>query len=145
MLPVPVSFLDKNVYAYQQICKRAQNTLDSLISKRYIISEKKWFRTLHYEVNVFGEFKHKFGNLDNILEYLLETDHISSPDYQLLKYYDNKYIYDHIIEDLYSRKNDDVILLSTDEVVFLYELATFAENPSITKEEILSGEQLRQT
>lgn len=146
MLPIPVSFIDKNVHAYQQVCKRAKNTLDAIVSKRYIISEKKWFRTVHYEVNVFGEYKHKFGNIDNVLEYMLEQDHISPADYQLLKFYDMSSMTDQVIAQLAERRDEsDVVSVSLDEVQFLFYIGTFVEDPTLTKEEILFGEQLRPT
>lgn len=146
MLSIPVSFIDKNVYAYQQVCKRAKNTLDAIVSKRYIISEKKWFRTIHYEVNVFGEYKHKFGNTDNVLEYMLEEDHISPLDYQLLKFYDMSTITDQVIAQLAERRDEsDLVPVSLDEVQFLFYIGTFTEDPTLTKEEILFGEQVRPT
>lgn len=146
MLPIPVSFVDKNVYAYQQVCKRAKNTLDAIVSKRYIISEKKWFRTVHYEVNVFGEYKHKFGNIDNVLEYMLEEDHISPVDYQLLKFYDMSDIADQVIALIAERRDEsDKVAVSLEEVQFLFYIGTFTEDPTLTKEEILFGEQVRPT
>lgn len=146
MLPVPISFVERNVYAYQQTCKRARNTLDAIASKRYIISEKKWLRTVHYEVNVFGEIQHKFGKTDQVLEHLLDMDHISPLDYQLLKFYDLSGGINMVIEMLEKRKTiDDMVPVSVEELQLLYDIGNFNEDPALTKEAILSGEQLRQT
>mgnify|MGYP006978913617 CR=1 FL=1 len=146
MLEIPASFMDKNVHAYQQICKRAKNTVEAIISKRYIISEKKWFRTVHYEVNVFGECKHKTGSTNRVLEWMLENDHISPQDYQLLKFYDMSNMVDIIIENLQERRGDsEVVPVNMDEMQLLYYIGTFTEDPTLTKEELLFGEQVRPT
>ena len=145
MLPIPVSFIDKNVYAYQQTCKRAKNVLDGIVAKRYVISEKKWLRTKHYEVNVFGEIRHKFGRTEKVLEHMLDMDHISTLDYQLLKFYDMTKMIDVVIDMLNSRRDEDngVVAVSVDELQLIFDIGTFTEDPLLTKEDILSGEQLR--
>lgn len=146
MLPVPVSFIDKNVHSYEQTCKRARNVVEAIVRKRYIISEKKWFRTVRYEVNPFGEIQHKFGNTEKVLEHMLDMGHISSIDYQLLKFYDLSYGIDQVIEKVKGRKTaDDLVPVSVDELQFIYDIGNFMEDPALTKEDILSGEQLRQT
>lgn len=143
MLAIPVSFVDKNIYAYEQTCKRARNIFEAIISKRYIISEKKFFRTVHYEVNVLGEINKKFGKTPKLLEYMLDMDHISASDYQLLKFYDLSGAIDKVIEIVKSRrKEDDTIEVTMEEMQLLYDIGTFQEDPLLTKEEILSGEQL---
>lgn len=146
MLPVPISFIEKNVHSYQQTCKRARNVLDAIVNKRYIISEKKWLRTVHYEVNVFGEIQHKFGKTEKVLEHMLDMDHISSVDYQLLKFYDLSNGIDMVIAKLQDRKTvENLVPVSVDELQLLFDIGNFVEDPALTKEEILSGEQLRQT
>lgn len=141
MLAIPVSFVDKNIYAYEQTCKRARNTFEAIISKRYIISEKKFFRTVHYEVNVLGEINKKFGKTPKLLEYMLDMDHISASDYQLLKFYDLSGAIDKVIEIVKSRrKEDDIIEVTMEEMQLLYDIGTFQEDPLLTKEGILSGE-----
>lgn len=143
MLPIPVSFVEKNIYAYEQTCKRARNTFEAIISKRYIISEKKLFRTVHYEVNVLGEISKKFGKTPKLLEYMLDMDHISASDYQLLKFYDLSGAINKVIEIVKSRrKENDTIEVTMEEMQLLYDIGTFQEDPLLTKEEILSGEQL---
>ncbi len=142
MLPVPVSFIEKNVHSYEQTCKRARNVVDALIRKRYVISEKKWLRTVHYEVNPFGEVQHKFGNTSKVLEHMLDMGHISTIDYQLLKFYDLSYGIDEVIEKLRGRKTEDnLVPVTVDELQFIHDIGNFIEDPVLTKEEILSGEQ----
>lgn len=143
MLAIPTAFLDKNVYAYRQICKRAKNTLDAIVAKRYVISEKKWFRTVYYEVNVFGECRYSKVSPDKILEWMLQNDHVSAQDYQLLKFYDISNMVDIVIEDLEKRCGDsDLVSVSIDEMQFLYYIGTFTEDSNLTKEELLFGEQV---
>lgn len=143
MLPVPVSFIEKSVYAYQQTCKRAQNVLDLLVSTHYVISEKKLFRTVHYEVNIFGEIQHKFGSTENAFEHMLNMDRVSCMDYQLLKFYDLSDAIDMVIEVIRDRGAvDDVTPISIDELQLLHDIASFSEDNTLTKEDILSGEQL---
>lgn len=144
MLSIPAAFVEKSVYAYEQTCKRAKNVLDAIVSKRYIISEKKWLRTVHYEVNVFGEIQHKYGTTENVLERMLEMDHISTDDYQLLKFYDLSNMIDSVIEVLRSRRTDDnMIPVSIEEMTLLHDISHFLEDPVLSKEDILSGEQVR--
>ena len=146
MLTIPVSFVDKNVYAYQQVCKRAKNVLDGIASKRYVISEKKWLRTVHYEVNVFGEIRHKFGKTTQVLEHMLNMDHISTVDYQLLKFYDLSHMIDTVIERIMDRKDEqEMVAVNLDELQLIFDIGTFTEDPLLTKEEILFGEQVRPT
>jgi hypothetical protein len=146
MLPIPISFIEKNVHSYQQTCKRARNVLDAIVRKRYVISEKKWLRTVHYEVNVFGEIQHKFGSTKDVLEHMLDMDHISPLDYQLLKFYDLSNGIDMVLEKMDKRRTvDNLVPVSLDELQLLYDIGNFAEDPALTKEELLSGEQLRQT
>ena len=143
MFPVPIGFVEKNVHNYQQTCKRAKNFLDFIVGTRYTISEKKWFRTVHYEVNIFGEIKHKFGTTEHVLERMLDMDYISPSDYQLLKFYDMSIMVDEVIRRMFERKVDNLIPVSPEEMQLLFNIGTFIEDPDITKEDILSGEELR--
>jgi len=143
MLPIPVGFIESNVHSYQQTCKRAKNVLDFLVQKRYVISEKKWLRTRHYEVNVFGEIKHIYGSTENVIERMLEKDYISTMDYQLLKFYDMSKMIDMCIDRMMERRVDDLVMVNSDEIRLLYDIGSFAEDPLLTKEEILIGEGLR--
>lgn len=140
MLPVPAAFVDQAVYQYKQTCKRGKNFLDYLVNKKYIIEEKKLFKTIKYEVNVFGEINWKYGKVNNLLEFMLEQEYISPLDYQLLKFYDNSLHIDAAIEELYARKTaDGLIPLNSKEFNFLRDISTFEEDPAVTKEQILNA------
>lgn len=105
MLPIPVEFFDKQVHAYQQTCKRAENYLSYLSNKRYVLTEKlSWWRTRQWEVNAFGEMMHVVGSLDNATEWLLQEDKISPLDYQLLKFYEYSDMVDALLEVLKARE-----------------------------------------
>lgn len=143
MLPIPAAFVEKQIYLYHQICKRGRNTLEALASRRYIISEKKWFRTKQYEVNVFGEVMHREGNLDNVLRYALETDKISPMDYQLLEFYDITNMIDHALTNIMERKTaEGEIPVTMDELTLLHDIAHFEEDPNLSKEDLLLGKHL---
>lgn len=143
MLEMPIAFIDEVAYAVEQICKRAQNLLKGLNDKRYVISEKKWFRTKYYEVNVFGDLQHKYGDAavsGELLELMLREGYIKSDDYQLLTFYDKSGYIDDMLATLYDRVNCDVVYATEDEVLFLLAVIDWEENPELTIEELLSGE-----
>lgn len=144
MLPIPVEFFDKQVHAYQQTCKRAENYLSYLSNKRYVLTEKlSWWRTRQWEVNAFGEMMHVVGSLDNATEWLLQEDKISPLDYQLLKFYEYSDVVDALLEVLKSREENQVIPVSLEEFQVLMDISSFEEDPELTKEDILEiGKQL---
>lgn len=137
---IPLLFIKDCEFKFQQICKRAENILWSMSENIFIISDKKFLTTKHYEVNCFGLIQHKYGNLNNLLERLLEEDLISSEDYQLLKFYNLSDGIAKVLEILQAESNESGLVdISPDEFIFLVEVSTFEEDSSITKEELLHG------
>lgn len=145
MLSIPAKYVEDCAYKVEQIFKRAKNTLEGMASKRYVITRKKgWFSKEHYEVNVFGEIAFDHGT-DRLLEALVENDKLSPMDYQLLKFYDYSESVEALFNELRGRKIEDgTIGISMQELGVINDLATFEEDPNVTKEDILRGEQLRE-
>lgn len=141
MLQVPAKFVEGSIHSYQQTCKRAANFLESLKQNRYLVKKKrKWFGKDTYEVNVFGEHQLQHGSLDNILEFLLLEGKISTVDYQLLKFYDQSLDFEDVVQEILKRKtNSRFIGITSLEMQLLNEISSFAEDESLTKEELLDG------